>query len=239
MDRNDPSYPGYRGYTWLLLKIYDPWVLGITTWAIWRSPVAPGIERYRRLVGRRHLDVGPGTGYFLEKAAPPDGNEITLVDPNPNVLEHASRRLAAMRPVTVQADVMKPLPVEGPFDSAALSFVLHCLRGPQEHKAVAIRHIADVLTPDGVLFGGTVLGLGERHTPQARGFLRFANRLGDFDNLGDTAEGLRRILEESFEDVEVEVVGSTALFEARRPRHPEAQHISADARRSRGSRTAR
>ena len=218
MDRNDPSYPGYRGYTRLLLKIYDPWVLGITTWAMWRSPVARGIENYRRLVGRRHLDVGPGTGYFLDKAALPAGTEITLLDPNPNVLEHASRRLAAMHPVTVQADVMKPLPVEGPFDSAALSFVLHCLRGPMENKSAAIRHIADVLTPDGVLFGGTVLGLSERHTPQARGFLRLANRLGDFDNVGDTAEGLRRILDESFEDVEVEVVGSTALFVARGPR---------------------
>ena len=94
-----------------------------------------------------------------------------------------------MHPVTVEADVMKPLPVEGPFDSAALNYVLHCLHGPQSNKAVAIRNIADVLTPDGVLFGGTVLGLEEQHRPQARAFLRAANRLGDFDNLGDTAEG--------------------------------------------------
>jgi hypothetical protein len=28
MDRDDPSYRGYAGYTPLLLKIYDPWVLG-------------------------------------------------------------------------------------------------------------------------------------------------------------------------------------------------------------------
>jgi SAM-dependent methyltransferase len=218
MDRNDPSYKGYRGYNRFLLAIYDPWVLGFMTRAVWKVPVPPGVEQYRRLMGRRHLDVGPGTGYFLEKAAPPDGTEITLLDPNPNVLRKTSRRLAAMHPVTVQADVMKPLPIDGPFDSAALSFVLHCLRGPMSHKAVAIRNIADVLTPDGVLFGGTVLGLAERHTPQARAFLRFANRLGDFDNLGDTAEGLRQILEESFENVEVDVVGSAANFTATDPR---------------------
>ncbi len=123
-----------------------------------------------------------------------------------------------MHPVTVQADVMKPLPVDGLFDSAALSFVLHCLRGPMSHKAAAIRNIADVLTPDGVLFGGTVLGLGERHTPQARAVLRVFNRHGDFDNLEDTADGLRKILEESFENVEIDVVGSTANFTATRPR---------------------
>jgi SAM-dependent methyltransferase len=217
MDRNDPSYKGQAGYTPLLLKIYDPWVLGFMARVTWRCPIPPGIERYRRLVGSRHLDVGPGTGYFLDKAGPFEGTEITLLDPNPNVLRHASRRLAAVHPITVEADVMKPLPVEGPFDSAALSFVLHCLRGPQSHKAVAIRNIADVLAPDGVLFGGTVLGLAERHTPQARAFLRFANWHGDFDNLGDTSEGLRQILEGSFETVEVEVVGSTANFIARKP----------------------
>ena len=100
-----------------------------------------------------------------------------------------------------------PLPVDGPYDSAALNFVLHCLHGPQSNKATAIRNIADVLAPDGVLFGGTVLGLGEQHTPQARAFLRMANRMGDFDNLGDTTEGLRRILEESFEAVEVDIAG--------------------------------
>jgi SAM-dependent methyltransferase len=220
MDRDDPSYKGQSGYTPLLLKIYDPWVLGFMARAVWRCPIPPVIERYRRLVGRRHLDVGPGTGYFLEKAAPPDGTEITLLDPNPNVLAHASRRLATMDPITVQADVMKSLPVDGPFDSAALSYVLHCLRGPQSHKAVAIRNIADVLAPDGVLFGGTVLGLAERHTPQARAFLRVVNWHGDFDNLGDTAEGLRQILEESFETVEVDVVGSTANFTATGPRRP-------------------
>jgi SAM-dependent methyltransferase len=218
MDRDDPTYKGQRGYNGFMLAIYDPWVIGFMTRAVWKVPVPPVVERYRRLMGGRHLDVGPGTGYMLEKAAPPDGTEVTLLDPNPKVLRKASGRLAAMHPVTVEADVMKPLPVEGPFDSAALSYVLHCLRGPMSNKAVAIRNIAAVLAPDGVLFGGTVLGLGEQHRPQARAVLRAFNAAGDFDNLGDTAEGLRRILEESFEEVEVEVVGSTADFTARRPR---------------------
>jgi len=36
---------------------------------------------------------------------------------------------------------------------------------------------------------------------------RAFNRKGDFDNLGDTADGLREILEESFQTVEVDVIG--------------------------------
>ena len=113
---------------------------------------------------------------------------------------------------------MKPLPVDGPFDSAALSFVLHCLRGPDGNKAVAVRNIAVFLEPGGVLFGGTVLGLRTRRTKPSRAFLRPASKQGGFDNVDDTAEGLRRILEMSFSAVDVDVVGSAALFAAARPR---------------------
>jgi len=201
-----------------MLAIYDPWVLGFMSRVVLHVPIPPFVERYRANLGHRHLDVGPGTGYFIARAAPPEGTEITLLDPNAHVLHRAGTRLASLSPTVVEADVMKPLPIAGPFDSAALSFVLHCLRGPDANKAIAIRNIADVLTPEGVLFGGTVLGLGERHTKPARAFLRAANKQGGFDNAGDTADGLRTILSQSFHDVDVETVGSAAMFTATRPR---------------------
>jgi SAM-dependent methyltransferase len=162
--------------------------------------------------------VGPGTGYFIEQAAPPVDTEITLLDPNPHVLKHASKRLAAWQPIAVEADVMKPLPVDGGFDSAALSFVLHCLRDPMSNKAAAIRNVADVLGPDGVLFGGTILGLDEPHTRSARAFIKAANKQGGFDNREDTLEGLREILGASFAHVQIERSGSSALFSATGPR---------------------
>lgn len=216
MDPDDPAYLGQRDYSLPLLSIYDWWVIGIVAPLVWRCPVEPVLERYRGLIGRRHLDVGPGTGYFVRKVAGPE-TQVTLLDPNPAVLAYASRRLAVFEPTSVEADVLKPLPVPGPFDSASLSFVLHCLPGPQESKAAAIRNVAAVLTSDGVLFGGTVLGLSEPHTPSARAMLRAFNRRGAFDNLGDTATGLREILEASFTTVDVDVVGSIALFTARGP----------------------
>lgn len=221
MDKSDPAYKGQAGYGPAMLAIYDVWVLKFMAPAVWKVPIAPYVERYRRNLGQRHLDIGPGTGYVLEKAAPPDGIQITLLDPNPHVLRYAGRRLASWHPILVEADVMKPLPIEGPVDSAALSFVLHCLRGPADNKAVAIRNIADVLTPDGVLFGGSILGLAATHTRPARAFLRAANKQGAFDNRDDTADGLRSILARSFYDVQIEVVGSAALFTARSPRRPD------------------
>jgi ubiquinone/menaquinone biosynthesis C-methylase UbiE len=217
MDKSDPSYKGQSGYNAAMLAVYDAWVLKFMTKAVWKVPVADGVDSYRQHMGHRHLDIGPGTGYFIEAADPPSDTEITLLDPNQTVLRHAAKRLERWHPVTVEADVMKPLPVEGPYDSAALSFVLHCLRGPEANKAVAVRNVADVLTPGGVLFGGTVLGLQSDHTRSARAFLRAANTQGGFDNVDDTVESVRRILEASFATVEVSVVGSAAFFVATNP----------------------
>ena len=81
-----------------------------------------------------------------------------------------------------------------------------------------MRNIADVLSPEGVLFGGTVLGLQSNHTKPARAFLRAANKQGGFDNVDDTVDGLHQILGVSFEDVEIQVSGSSALFSATRRR---------------------
>ena len=216
MDSSDPAYKGQKDYGPALLSIYDWWVLGFMARAVWRSPTPPIIERYRPLFGRRHLDIGPGSGYCIDVASP-EGMELTLLDPNREVLEHCARRLSRFNPTMVEADVLKPLPVQGPFDSIAMSFVLHCLPGPMPSKEPAIRNAASVLDPGGTLFGGTVLGLEERHSAPARAFLRAVNLRGAFDNLGDTRSGLQAILSASFAEVDIDVRGSLALFTARNP----------------------
>ena len=218
MKPDDPAYAGQREYTPLFLRIYDPVILGFFTPVVWRCPTSRLVEGYRRHLGHRHLDVGPGTGYFLARAGLPDGRPVTLLDPNVNVLDHASRRLQHLDITTVEADVCKPLPVDGPFDSAALNGVLHCLPGPLPGKAAAVANVAAVLAPTGVLFGASILGPSGRHTRLSRSLLKANNRRGTFDNLGDTQEGLGEILEASFETVELETVGSMAIFAATDPR---------------------
>jgi SAM-dependent methyltransferase len=221
MDKNDPAFKGQKDYGRALLAVYDWWVLGFMTKVVLRSPTQLMVERYQSLAGQRHLDVGPGSGYFID-AAIPDGTELTLLDPNRDVLDHCEKRLARFNPASVEADVLKPLPIQGPFDSIALSAVLHCLPGPMENKGAAIKNVASVLDADGVLFGGTVLGLDADHSGLARAFLKAGNKRGSFDNLTDTQEDLEQVLTESFGEVEVEVevVGSLAVFTARNPVRP-------------------
>jgi SAM-dependent methyltransferase len=218
MDRDDPAYRGQREYTRLLLNLYDPLVLGPIARYVWRCPTTGLLERYRRHVRDRHLDVGPGTGYFLERSGLPEGSQVTILDPNRNVLRHVSRRLRSLDVTAVEADVLKPLPVDGPFDSAALHLVLHCLPGPLARKATAVANVAAVLAPTGVLFGASVIGRSGHHSRAARGMLSAFNRQGGFDNLDDTEDGLRDILGASFERVELEIIGSAAVFAATSPR---------------------
>src|SRR6187200_3173552 len=109
MDKSDPSYKGQSGYNAAMLAIYDVGVQKFMTKAVWKIPVAEGVDRYRHHIGHRHLDVGPGTGYFIEEAYPPRDTEITGLDPNPTVLRHVANRLEERHPIIVEADVMKPL----------------------------------------------------------------------------------------------------------------------------------
>jgi SAM-dependent methyltransferase len=218
MDRDDPAYRGQADYTRSLLRVYDRFVLGFAARCIWRCPTSRLVEGYRQHIRSRHLDVGPGTGYFLEHSGLPDGSRVTILDPNRNVLDHAARRLKRLEVTAVEADVLKPLPVEGPFDSAALHLVIHCLPGPLSRKAAAVDNVAAVLAPTGVLFGASVLGTAGPQTWLSRRVLAAFNRRGAFDNLDDTEDGLREILSAAFETVELEVFGSIAIFAARTPR---------------------
>jgi SAM-dependent methyltransferase len=169
MDRDDPAYRGQSEYTRPLLRLYDPLVLGPIARFVWRCPTTRLVDGYRQHIRDRHLDVGPGTGYFLERSGVPSGSRVTIVDPNTNVLDHASRRLRHLDVTAVEADVLKPLPVDGPFDSAALHLVIHCLPGPPPRKATAVANVAAVLAPTGVLFGASVLGTAGPQTWLSRG----------------------------------------------------------------------
>ncbi|MDJ0923275.1 MAG: methyltransferase domain-containing protein [Acidimicrobiia bacterium] len=217
MDPDDPAYRGQADYTPTLLRLYDPIILGPITRYVWRCRADRLTELYRQHVRDRHLDVGPGTGYFLERSGFAPGNEVTIIDPNTNVLRYTSERLPDLDVTAIEADVCKPLPVDGPFDSAALNLVIHCLPGPFERKARAVANVAAVLASDGVLFGSSIIGRTGSHNRVAKTLLRDYNRRRVFDNLDDSEEAIARMLTSSFDDVEVDTIGSIAIFAARRP----------------------
>lgn len=203
-------------YTPGTLAIYDVLVLGLFCSLVWRCPAREMRRLYDRCAGQRHLDVGPGTGYFVDHCRFPTAHpEITLLDLNPECLAVSAKRLARYQPATCKANLMYPLPLPSQhFDSAALNLVLHTIPGGWEQKGIVFKHVAETLRPGGVLFGTTVLAEGVPMNRLTRKLLTEQHRRGNFQNHGDDPAGLGRQLRKYFSSYDLRIRGITAIFQA-------------------------
>lgn len=214
------THAGQAVYSPLTLALYDHVVLGFSNRLLWRCPTNRILALYDKHVGAAHLDVGVGTGWFLDHCRfPVAAPRIGLLDLNDSSLEAAARRIARYRPARHRADVLKPIGIDlGRFDSIGLSYLLHCLPGEIATKAAAFDHLLPYLAPGGTMFGATLLSVGVDRSGPARALMAKYNRRGIFSNVRDSAEDLARVLGERFHSVELEVVGCAALFAARDPK---------------------
>jgi ubiquinone/menaquinone biosynthesis C-methylase UbiE len=207
---------GQAIYSRLVLSIYDLYVLGLSNHLIWRCPTRRLLDNYDAHASARHLDVGVGTGYFLDKCCfPVLRPALTLLDLNPNSLAASAKRLRHYQPQRCRHNIFEPLPFKGEqFDSIGINYLLHCLPGSMEDKAVVFDHLLEVLAPGGVLFGSSLVQGTTKMSPAARKLMALYNRKGIFSNRRDTTEALERILAERFADYSLEQVGSVAIFSA-------------------------
>ena len=205
---------GQAIYTKSVLPLYDLYVLGLSGRLIWRCPVKHLLALYNRHVTANHLDVGVGTGFFLDRCVWPTSlPRIALLDLNPNCLDAASRRLERYRPEVYRANVLEPIPHQiEKFDSVSLSWLLHCLPGAIHTKAAVFEHLKALLNPGGVIFGATLLHEGVHHNWASRRLMALYNSKGIFTNVHDDIEGLKKVLGATLSGITVEIVGCAALF---------------------------
>jgi 2-polyprenyl-3-methyl-5-hydroxy-6-metoxy-1,4-benzoquinol methylase len=208
---------GQAVYSERTLAAYDFVVLGVSNRFIWKCPT-PRLEAHdNRHVTANHLDVGFGTGYFLDRCRFPSPTpRVALMDLNPHSLDFASKRIERYQPKTYRKNVLEPIAVDGErFDSVGVNYLLHCLPGSMESKAVSFDHLKTLLNPNGVLFGATLLQGGVPRNWLAKRLMAVYNKKGVFSNEQDNLEELTRTLKQRFRDVSVEVVGCTAMFSGR------------------------
>lgn len=208
---------GHRAYTPLSLRFYDRAVLGFNNRFAWRCPTARILEMYQACISSNHLDVGVGTGYYLDRVRfPSDSPRLGLFDRSPNSLAHTARRLRRYTPEVYPGDILEPITETiAQFDSIAMNYLLHCLPGPMASRAVALENVQALLRPNGQFFGSTVLGRGVSAPFLARLELPFWNGIGVFGNRDDSVDELRGLLANYFAHYEIEVRGCVALFRAR------------------------
>jgi len=217
-ERNDPkrSHIADVAYTRRPLSAYDL-VLQIISGSLWGCPAARVVRFYDEHVSGNHLDVGVGTGYFLDHCRfPVHSPRLVLMDSNPDPLELTAQRLRRYAPGKFQGNVLKPIPFGGEkFDSIGINHVVHCLPGTMRQKGAAFQNLKDLMNEGAVIFGATVLGQGVRHNLLGAKWLEHFNRKGVLDNLRDSREELEAMLNEHFTTSSIQVIGRTALFAAR------------------------
>lgn len=208
---------GQAVYSKSMLAIYDWLVLRFSNRLIWKCSSKHILALYNRHVTVNHLDVGVGTGYFLDRVRfPNDHPRLVLMDLNPNCLDAAGRRITRYRPELYRANVLDPIALHtSPFDSISLTYLLHCLPGTIRTKGAVLGHLKPLLNQGGVMFGATLLSEGVQRSWAAKRLMAFYNSKGIFTNDHDDLQGLRVVLSEHLKNVTVDIVGCAALFSGR------------------------
>jgi SAM-dependent methyltransferase len=209
-------HPSVAVYTPARLALYDVFILGLSCSLVWKCPRRHFLDLYDRHVGSPHLDIGVGTGYFLDRCRfPIERPQITLLDPSDACLAKAASRLDAYSPRVVRASALEPLDLGTQrFASIALNGVLHCLPATPQAKTAVLARLKPLLEDGGVVFGSTILASGVEHGRLARTALARYNREGFFTNLADDLDGLERALAHTYRSQQIDVRGSFALFAA-------------------------
>jgi len=208
---------GQAVYSKRVLRAYDVIVLGVSNRFLWKCATSRLVEHYNQHVTANHLDVGVGTGYFLDNCRFPSRTpRIALLDLNQNTLDFASERIARYKPYTYRRSVLEPIHLDvAKFDSVGINYLLHCLPGSIESKSLAFDHLRALMNPGAVLFGSTLLQGGVIRNWPAKRLMDVYNSKGIFSNQEDDLAGLEQQLRLRFRNVSVEVVGCVALFSGR------------------------
>lgn len=214
-EKNEDVSAGAAVYSKFVLSIYDLYVLGFSNSFVWKCSSRQILAFYNKHISANHLDVGVGTGYFLDMCEFPIAQpNIGLLDLNENSLQTTATRLSRYHPTIYSADVCAPLTIEHvEFDSIALNYLLHCLSGNLLKKRNVFRNLKPLLNKNGgVMFGSTILGQGVEHNFLGKKLMKTYNAKGIFGNTEDNVADLETVLKDEFAEYSINVVGCVAFF---------------------------
>ncbi len=205
-------------YTPLTLAFYDLAVLRLSNSFIWQCSTHVLLDFYNQHISDKHLDIGVGTGYFLDRCRfPSTAPQIALFDLNPHSLAKSAKRLRRYNPSCYIGDVLRGIDIDmSGFGSVSLNYLLHCLPGDLASKSVVFEYVKPLLRDGGVIFGSTILGEGVRHNPLAKQLMKIHNAKGIFSNWSDRQSDLEAGLKAHFEEHEIRIAECVALFSARK-----------------------
>lgn len=209
-------FEGHSLYSPLVLSLYDVFVLGFCNRFIWKCPTQELLALYNRNVSGNHLDIGVGSGYYLEAAHfPVSDPQITLLDLNENALNKAARRIKKYKPKKIVANILQDLPLDQTYSSIGLCYLLHCLSGGVKEKCLVFDRVLRMLTKGGRVFGATIVPGMNGENFASYGLIKFYNSMGVFSNEKDTFEDIEKEFRKRFEEARIYSHGSVVFVEGK------------------------
>jgi len=205
-------------YSKFALFFYDIIVMLFENHFVWKCSTRKIISFYNTHISNKHLDVGVGTGYFLNNCKFPGKNPIIhLMDLNMNPLEKTSERIKRYSPVIHQWNILEPVQIDLPkFDSICISNILHCLPGDFNSKEIVFKNLRPFMNNNAILFGLTILGKDVNTGFLYKIFNSIYNKRLIFSNSNDSFADLEKILKSNFDYYELKLAGSVAMFSCKK-----------------------
>lgn len=196
--------------------LYDLGLYRFVSPFIWRCSTKRLMDNYVENISHNHLEIGVGSGYFLEHTLCADFlQRLVLLDLNRRCLSKSEKRLRAFAPRMRHHNILSPLDrSETKHSSVGMNYVLHCIPGAFSTNERIFTHIHSVLEDGGVFFGATLLKHPAREGALSWLFMKLLSVTGIFNNAQHTQADLQHTLASTFRKVEISIVGCAAVFRA-------------------------
>jgi phospholipid N-methyltransferase len=197
------------------LNIYDLLVNKINCKYVWKCDQRYIIDNYKKNIKNNHLEIGPGTGYFLKNIKNTKNTNLFLLDINNDTLKFSAKNLQGRfnninsfnRNIFEDTIVSKTLPK---INSVGVNYVLHCVPGNLEDKIQSL--INNIGQSNINYFGASVVSNKELSTFVAKIELYFLNKFGIFNNKNDNYLNLVKYFEKNNIKYEIKIKGNVVIF---------------------------
>ena len=196
----------------IIFKNYDLLVNNLNCKYVWKCELKYIQHIYNNNISKNHVEIGPGTGFFLKKYK---FDNLTLIDVNQDVLEECYKNLEnnCKNINIINHNIFEKnnkLDIRN-YDSVGVNYVLHCV--PNDLSYSINNLINNIPDEKFNLFGATVIPSEKNDINLANIEIYFLNKFGIFNNKSHSEKNISLYIKNNFQNYNINKIGHSFLFE--------------------------